>query len=122
MGSRRQVNKWVTDYNKRQTRTVLALPADHLPGRDACLKLLMTPPDLLNDDDIYLLGVLRQIPILQQLRDLVQNFAQMIRQRRAQPFDDWLKTCETSSIQACKLFAQSLMQDYDAVREALSSD
>ena len=46
----------------------------------------------------------------------------MIRQRNAGPFDDWLKICEASNIRACQRFAQSLIQDYEAVREALSTD
>lgn len=56
---------------------------------------------------------------MQQLYRLVQDFASMIRQRNAQPFDDWLQACETSNIRACQLFAQSLIQDYGAV---LSTD
>ncbi len=41
-------------------------------------------------DDADMLRVLRQIPLLKQLHDLVQDFADMIRQRNEQPFDDWL--------------------------------
>ncbi|QPC81672.1 transposase [Phototrophicus methaneseepsis] len=60
--------------------------------------------------------------MLEQLYTLIQDFASMIRQRDAQPFDSWLKFCSKSDIRACQLFAQSLQQDYDAVRAALSTD
>lgn len=121
-GNYSQVSKWVTGYNRQQARTTVTVPTDRLPGRDTCCRLLTTQPESLSDDDAYMLNVLRQIPILQQLHDLVQNFASMIRQRNAGPFDDWLKTCEASNIRACQRFAQSLTQDYEAVREALSTD
>lgn len=121
-GNYSQVSKWVTGYNRQQARTNTTVPPDRLPGRDICLRLLTSQPGSLNNDDVYRLSVLRQIPILQQLNDLVQDFASMIQQRNAQPFDDWLKTCEASSIRACQLFAQSLTQDYKAVRAALSTD
>lgn len=121
-GNYSQVSKWVTGYNRQQARTTATIPTDHLPGRDICLSLLTSQPESLSDDDTYMLSVLRQIPILQQLHDLVQDFANMIRQRNAQPFDDWLKICEASKIRACQLFAQSLTQDYEAVRAALSTD
>ena len=121
-GSYGQVSKWVTCFNKQQLRVEGALPIARLPGRDTCLRLLVTKPESLTDDDSYLLGILRNIPLLEQLYTLVQDFACMIRQRDAQPFDSWLKICEKSDIRACQLFAQSLQQDYDAIRAALSTD
>lgn len=121
-GNYSQVSKWVTGYNRQQACARATVPTYRLPGRDICLRLLNSQPASLNDNDVYMLGVLRQTPILQQLHDLVQDFARMIRQRNAQPFDNWLTTCEASNIRACQLFAQSLMQDYEAVRAALSTD
>jgi transposase len=121
-GSYRQVSKWVTGYNKEQARTKTRTPPRQLPGRDTCLRLLTSQPETLNEDDSYILGVLRQIPRLEQLYNIVQDFATMIRHRNEHPFDEWLKMCEASSIQACQRFAKSLSQDYDAVHAALSTD
>ncbi|MBZ0301726.1 MAG: ISL3 family transposase [Anaerolineae bacterium] len=121
-GSYSQVSKWITGFNKQRTRTTEAFPPGRLPGRDICLRLLTAQPESLTDDDIYLLGVLMSIPVLQQLYTLVQDFGGMIRQRNVEAFDAWLQSCEASHIQACQLFAQSLMQDYEAVRAALSTD
>lgn len=121
-GSYRQVGKWVTAFNKQQGRKTDAFPTGRLPGRDIYLKLLTCQPETLTNEDAYLLGVLLEISVLQQLYTLVQEFATMVRQHNVQAFDPWLRSCETSSIQACQLFAQSLTRGYDAVRAALSTD
>ena len=121
-GSYSQVSKWLTGYNRQQVRKKSTIPTDRLPGRHICLQLLTAQLETLSKDDVFILDGLRQVPILRQLHDLVQDFASMIRQRNAQPFDDWLQACETSNIRACQLFAQSLIQDYGAVRAALSID
>lgn len=121
-GSYGQVSKWLTGYNRQQARKKKTVPTDRLPGRHICLQLLTAQPETLSKDDAFMLDGLRRVPILRQLHDLVQDFASMIRQRNAQPFDDWLQACEMSNIRACQLFAQSLIQDYGAVREALSID
>jgi len=80
-GSYSQVSRWVTGFNRQQPRTRIALPTGRLPGRDTCLQLLIAKPESLTDDELYLLGVLRRIPVLDQLYTLVQDFVCMIRQR-----------------------------------------
>ncbi len=121
LGSKSQIVKWLSQY--RQQASEIPKPANDsltLPSRDTCLRLLTAKPETLSTGDHYLLKTLLNFDVLQTLHGLAQDFASMLRKRETQALDGWLNRCMTSGIKACHHFAQSLLQDYEAVRAAVS--
>jgi transposase len=55
---------------------------------------------------------------LDQMLTLAQDFAALLRERRGDELDDWLRRAHSSGIPALRRFAASLRQDYAAVKAA----
>ena len=74
-------------------------------------------------DDVQLLNDLvtehRDIAITIGLAD---EFLQMLRQRRAEAFDDWLMKALKSALKPLQTFARGLFDDYAAVRASMMSN
>ena len=120
-GQLSQVRKWVTLYRQQVLHPTQTPPLPiWLPSRDSCLQLLIAPPERLNKAEADLLSQLLQVDTLSTLHHLIHHFTTMVRQRQNAGFDTWLDTCMTCGIQACKRFAESLKQDYHAVKAALA--
>ncbi len=52
--------------------------------------------------------------------ELAQDFARLVRQRRAARFDAWLDRATTSTVRAFQQFAQGLKDDYAAIKAGLT--
>jgi transposase len=61
-------------------------------------------------------------PKIKRVKNLGRQFRQMVREKRAELFDDWLKEVEADEIIELKNWADGLLADERAVRNALSSE
>ncbi len=62
----------------------------------------------------------RQHPALALAIELSQDFAQMLRERTPEKFDDWLSKALSSQLKSLFAFAQGLLDDYDAVKAGMT--
>jgi transposase len=58
---------------------------------------------------------------IEKARDLARRFHQMVREKRAEEFEKWVKQAESSGLAELKGFAEGLRKDQAAVVEALKS-
>ncbi len=81
----------------------------------------VTPPGQLTDNQRVLLErVCQTTATLQELYQLGQQFALMVKQRRARQLDPWLRRVGQSSSTDLQGFASGIKRDYAAVKMALS--
>lgn len=81
---------------------------------------VLKPLQQRSDEDESLRLKLQQHPTLAAAIDLAQQFAELVRQRLPQPLDRWLEQASTSSIKQFQNFAQSLQEDYEAVKAGVT--
>jgi transposase len=63
----------------------------------------------------------RLSPEIQTLRELTQEFRQLVKRRQEAGFDQWREKVARSELGELKSFTEGLMSDEAAVREALRS-
>ncbi len=73
-----------------------------------------------DEDEKIIKQLIDQHPLLAKAIKLSQDFAQLIRERTPEQFDDWLSTALSSKLPALVAFAEGLMKDYDAVKAGLT--
>jgi transposase len=71
---------------------------------------------------MYLAKLCQVSPPIKVLQQLEHNFQSMVKESRADLFDDWLKQVAASRIEDLQNWAQGLRADEAAVRNALSSE
>jgi transposase len=77
-------------------------------------------PENREPEDTELLEFLvNQHPDLATLIDLAHEFLELLRQRQADIFDNWLMKALTCQIRPLKKFAASLIDDYAAVKASM---
>jgi transposase len=91
-----------------------------LSARQAAWLLLRRPADLDESDSLRIERLCQHTPKLRTVYALIQEFAQMLRQRQSSHFDDWLERAEASGIAELQGFAAGLRRDHAAVFAALS--
>ncbi len=72
-------------------------------------------------EQTYLSKLCQISPPVKVLQQLGHDFQSMVKERRADLFDDWLKRVAASRIEDLQNWAQGLLADEAAVRNALSS-
>ncbi len=83
--------------------------------------MIFRRPEELADSERTALEQLTQIcPDVRVLHPLTQDFAQMLRERRAADLDPWLERAATSGVPELKRFAEGIQRDHAAVHAALS--
>ncbi len=83
--------------------------------------MILRRPEELAESERTALEQLTQIcPDVRVLHPLTQDFAQMLRERRAADLDPWLERAATSGVPELKRFAEGMQRDHDAVHAALS--
>ena len=75
---------------------------------------------LLDWQKTYRAQLLQADPIVRETYDLVQSFANMLRERQGEHLDAWLTQVEAQGVSELKSFAQGLKKDYDAVKAGLT--
>lgn len=63
---------------------------------------------------------MKQHPHLSPAIVLAEDFAQLVRERRFEEFDPWLKQAIQSNLVPFQRFARSLQEDYEAVKAGLT--
>lgn len=66
--------------------------------------------------------VMQQHPDLTLLVELADEFLQLLRQRQADAFDDWLLKAASCTLKPLQTFAKGLFDDYDAVKSSLMTE
>lgn len=82
--------------------------------------LFSGPRDKLDQQQVeYLDTLFAQTPQAKKVYILVQEFLEMITQRRAKLLDHWLERAEGSRVRFLRSFARGIRRDYEAVAGAL---
>jgi transposase len=72
-----------------------------------------------DEDKKIIKQLMDQHPLLAKAIQLSQDFAQLIRERTPEQFDEWLSRVLSSKLPALVAFAEGLMKDYDAVKASM---
>ena len=96
------------------------------PGAPAILSprraswLLLARPDQLAEEELRLRSALPDLhPDIQLAATTAQRFAQIVRERLPEAFDEWLQNSLQSTLPAIRSFARGIQRDHDAVKAAL---
>jgi transposase len=85
-------------------------------------KLLLNPDVARNEwERTYLARLCAVSPQVRELQRLGVDFQQMVKKKRADLFDAWLKRVAASGVEDLRRWADGLLADEGAVRNALSS-
>lgn len=137
-GAHNQVTKWlsrrrseeepvtqkqpVTNSSASNQVPVLLLKSSlELPTTQQLAWLMVRPVSLLEETDRQILSYVCQDSTIDQVYELVKDFAAMVRARQAELLDDWLARCQNCSVALLQQFGLRLQQDYAAVRAALAT-
>jgi transposase len=82
--------------------------------------LLRAPDELSVRDASYCQAIYDLSPALATLASLARSFVQMVRERKEDQLDAWLKQASISPLPDLRRFVQGLSREYAAVRAALS--
>uniref|UniRef100_B8HZA2 Transposase IS204/IS1001/IS1096/IS1165 family protein n=1 Tax=Cyanothece sp. (strain PCC 7425 / ATCC 29141) TaxID=395961 RepID=B8HZA2_CYAP4 len=106
-------------YGRGQVPPHLSHPRPPLSARRATW-LVLKPAKQRSEDQQALLARLHEHPDLTGAIDLVQGFAQLVRQRQSEQLDPWLEQATSSSLSLFQRFAKSLQEDYAAVKAGVT--
>ncbi|MHB8599434.1 MAG: transposase [Ktedonobacteraceae bacterium] len=90
-----------------------------LTPRRAAGLMLSRPGDLTVEESIVLKQICQIHPQLKHLNALFQQFAQMLRDRRGEELDQWLRAAFHSGIPELRAFVKKVRQDQQAVQTGL---
>lgn len=90
--------------------------------RQAAYLVVLRPENRQAEDTDLLERVVEQHPSLFSLIGLADEFLQLLRQRQADDFDDWLVKAAACSIKPLQTFAAGLLDDYAAVKASMSME
>ena len=83
--------------------------------------LVLRPKESRIEVDEKLIVLLRtQHSDIAEAMELASGFAQLVRQRQPEQLDSWLAQADCSTLSPFRRFAQSLRQDYDAVKAGVT--
>jgi transposase len=136
-GSRPLVSRWVAHHRhlcpkpspdlpqprrRGKPPASVAVPPKQrvLSARQAAWLLVRRPEDLREEQQQRLKRLCHHCAEVQTAYTLVQEFIQMVRQRSATRFEEWLSRTEASGIPELQVFVAGLRRDYAAVVAALS--
>ena len=100
----------------RQARIETLIPT---PSPRKTVWMLLKPEDLEDKEREMIEHLCRLSPEVKAAHELALSLMEMIRERRAERFDDWISQAIESRIPELKSFAHSLNQDRSAVAPAL---
>ncbi|WP_414553531.1 ISL3 family transposase [Anabaena sp. CCY 0017] len=110
----------------RQRYSIKTLPKVAEPEK-LCLTprraawLVLRKPESQEPEDEQLIALLiAQHPDFAEAIKLAQGFAQIVRQRLPEQFQQWLIIAESSNLTAFRRFAKRLREDYDAVKAGVT--
>jgi transposase len=96
-------------------------PSQAAPSPRRVAWLVSRPAEELNDEDRrYLEQLFELSPEIERAQSLTQRFVSLMRGRKSEDFDAWLREVEHSGVAEMKAFAKGLKQDYAAVKAGLT--
>ena len=104
----------VSGYHCRPVKTT------SLTARTLAYLVLQRPEKLTEPQSELIHQACQQHPDLQQITQLAQAFAHILRTRQADQLDPWLERVIVSQIPGLISFVTGLRRDYDAVKAGLS--
>lgn len=101
----------------RQARIETLIPT---PSPRKTVWMLLKPEELETKEQEMIERLCRLSPEVKAAQELALSFLEMVRERRAERFDDWISQVIDSRLPELKSFADSLKQDRPAVMAALT--
>jgi transposase len=118
---RRHLRKW-RGAVPEVIRNLGLLPGFPTPSpRQASWWLYLDSDRLEKQERAFVEALTRLSPEIQTLQELTQDFRHLVKQRQEPGFDQWRERVARSELEELKRFAEGLMSDEAAVREALRS-
>ena len=118
---RRHLRKW-RGAIPEVIRNLRLLPHFPVPSpRQASWWLCLDDDRLEKQEREYVETLTRISPEIKTLRELTEEFQQLVKRRREPVLDQWRERVARSGLSELKSFAEGLMSDEAAVREALRS-
>ncbi len=131
-GSYPSVSRWVAQIRKTQpdtSKTASTVPQSPMrqpenrrklsPSRAAWL-LICRPADLTVEQKVAVEQMRQASSEIAAAYDLAQGFANMLRERTAEPLTDWLDTARNCDLSEMRSFANGIQRDLPAVTAGLS--
>jgi len=123
-GAFRSIYRFVSRWLRQPATAQLAAtprPVEYAPRQVSMWlsKALEDLPSQLIRD--YVTSLLSISPLLEQVRQQVLSFKEMMTNRRVEDLDGWLGASESLESEPLRQFVRGLRQDYAAVRQAFSS-
>jgi transposase len=129
-GSRKQVARWAKSHQPLSATKASPIPSGSVPpplsqNIAAALAprhlawLLVKEPAQLSASETIVLAHIQQEPSVALAYQLAQRFQVMVKSRIPAQLDDWIADCLGSSIPDMVNFADGVMHDHDAIRNAL---
>lgn len=115
----RQLVRYLPEGRKK-SGTDSQLPRATVLARDAVFLLLRCPEDLVSEDQETLVFLRSLHAEVEQVYELVQQFAQMLRTRTGEQLDVWLEKVRASQIRELQGFVAGVERDKKAVKAGLT--
>jgi len=107
---------------RRRTGTARTTGFGGRTPRQAAYLLVLKPENRQAEETDLLERVMQQHPDLTLLVELADEFLQLLRQRQADAFDDWLLKAASCALKPLQTFAKGLFDDYAAVKASLMTE
>jgi len=101
---------------------VVDLQSPPFTPRRAAYLVVLKPETRQAEESDLLEWVIQQHPDLARLVELADEFLQLLRQRQADAFDDWLLEAISCTLKPFQSFAKGLFDDYAAVKASLMTE
>ncbi len=133
-GSLRTLQRYISGLRKGQglppvrIKVAQALPkvvdpqSPPFTPRQAAYLVVLNPENRQPEETDLLERVMQQHPDLTRLVELADEFLQLLRQRQADAFDDWLLKAASCALKPLQTFAKGLFNDYAAVKASLMTE
>ena len=99
---------------------LVAAPKQVLTPRTAAWTVLRPLERRGSEDNALLARLCEAAPTLATAVELAEEFAALVRERKPERLDPWLRRAQDSAVPALQRFAKRLSSDYDAVRAAVT--
>lgn len=121
-GSYSAVYAWITEQHPRTTDRAPDQRSRHqVPTPRKVTWWLVRRPEQLTPEQVGFLEQLQErCPMIQQARELVQEFFALVRKREGNLLEDWVTRTLGSGIAALRTFALGLCRDWEAVLAGLT--
>ncbi len=113
--------RWLPQDNDRQDVQRMVLAKVEVWSSRKAARLLGKHSDSWTvEEDKYLEAFFKLCPGAEKARKIAFEFQDMMKKKKSELLDSWIKDALENDIENLKRFAQGIRQDYDAVKAALT--